>query len=167
MKKILEKLMFALAFLTMTFSCFEFTCIMWIDKEPSTTSYVVAVVVAISMTICFFVWPILLGLGKSLFASRWIKSAKESGWAAKSIGYMYFTQNWWRFILHGIAAGCILFILYIIGDLIVFGDLPYTIDRLTMSAQFSLFFLVGVGMTMIIRYKYYLSQKYGLPISKN
>lgn len=167
MKKTLEKLMFVFGFLTMTCNFLLLTCTMWINKEESTTSYIVAIVVAVSMSMCFFVWPILLALGKSFFTSRWIKAAKASGWAAKSIGYMYFTQNWWRFVLHGIAAGCILFIMYIIGDLVVFGDLPYTIDRLTMAAQFSLLFLVGVGMTMVVRYMLYLRQRYGLPLSKN
>ena len=167
MKRKLENIIFAAAFMLVACIFLFFTLDIWMLHSPSIRSLIVAMSVAIIMAFCFFVWPVWLALGKSVFANQWVKAAHKSMWSTKSIGNIYFRHNWWRFILHAMIAGIIIFLCYLLGDIIVYGTFHTVVGRLVLSAKLSMLFLVSVAITMIVRYMNYIKERYNIPLSKH
>lgn len=150
-----------------TFMFAVFTWSTWGITENTVTSYVVASLVAILMTCAFFIWPLMLGLGKGAFSKHWAKAAHKSMWTTKGIWHAYLKRNWLRFILHAICAGIFIFVIFIASDLIMLDTLSYTINRLMLAGCLSLIFCGAVATALICRYMLYLCCTHNVMISKN
>lgn len=167
MKKVLEYMMFGFAYIMVATNFMAITLQLWVDSDnPNTVAYSVAISVAVLLAGFMFVWPILLGFGKSFFSGSWAKAGHQAMWSTHSIGYIYVKRYWWKFLLHAVLAGVAVFILHMLADIIVFSSFSHVVERLILSAKYMVFFLLGIVVATGVRYLLYLKHTHGISLTK-
>jgi hypothetical protein len=158
-------MIYVVAYTFVTCNCIIVTWSIWVYETQSIVSWMVAIIIALIMGICLFIWPLFIALGRGVFTSRWTKAGQKSIWEMSSITTIYFKKNWWLFLLYAFLAGGIICLIYIVGDLLVFGSSMIG-QRAIMGLRGTLIFISTIGITMLSRHVIYIKERYKVRFSK-